>query len=321
MDSLALTKIGFYVCVAIAAVLLFESIYFAITGPLSRKRGVNRRLMTVNEGALGEAALVSLLQERGIVRGGNGSLNSLNKLLIQSGLRVTLRKFLLFTGLAFLGIFGVGSALTTLPQYYLLLIALGLGILLPLQIVKSIRSRRQAKFSTQLPDALDLIVRSLRSGHPVPVALAMVGREMADPIGTEFGLTMDEMTYGLDMPRALKNLGERVGSSDLSLLITAVSLQATSGGNLSEVLSNLSKILRDRFQLRRKVRSLSAEGKMSGYGLAILPALIALAIFVQNPPYYLDVLHEPAFIPGMIGLCVWSLICDFIMYKMINFKY
>jgi len=107
----------------------------------------------------------------------------------------------------------------------------------------------------------------------------------------------------------------------LSLLVTAVSIQTSAGGNLSEILGNLSKVLRDRFQLRRKVRALSAEGRISAYGLTVLPFAIAGAIFVQNPPYYLDVWDEPVFQPALAALGVWALIGDLIMYKMINFRY
>jgi tight adherence protein B len=191
----------------------------------------------------------------------------------------------------------------------------------PLQIVRIIRSRRQKKFAEQLPEGLDIIVRGLRSGHPVSVAFSLVGRELQDPIGSEFGITIDEMTYGLDMTRALRNLADRVGIPDMSLLVTAVALQSSSGGNLGEVLSNLSRVLRDRFQLRRKVRALSAEGRFSAIGLAILPVLIGGLIFVQNPRYYSDVWDEPIFMPALYGLIVWSLIGNLIMRKMINFKY
>jgi tight adherence protein B len=129
------------------------------------------------------------------------------------------------------------------------------------------------------------------------------------------------MTYGLELPRALVNLSERVGVADLSLLVTAVSLQSGAGGNLSDVLQNLSKVLRDRFQLRRKVRALSAEGRFSAYGLFILPILIFLAIYLQTPQYYTDAWQSPIFKVSIVGLCFWSLIGDYIMYKMINFKY
>ena len=149
----------------------------------------------------------------------------------------------------------------------------------------------------------------------------LVGREMPDPIGSEFGFTVDEMTYGLELPQALVNLSERVGVADISLLVTAVSIQTGTGGNLSEVLANLAKVLRERFQLRRKVRSLSAEGRYSAYGLVILPIAIFLAIYLQTPRYYTDVSDQPIFRLTMIGLVLWSLVGDYIMYKMINFKF
>ena len=220
--------------------------------------------------------------------------------------------FLLVTGLL---------VFTTLPMLVSVAAGLAVGIGLPLFIVRYIRNKRRTAFQTQLPDALDVVVRSLRSGHPVPTALSLVGREMADPIGSEFGLTTDELTYGLDLPRALQNLTGRVGLPDMSLLVTAVSLQSSAGGNLGEVLENLSRVLRERFQLKRKVRSLSAEGRFSAYGLTILPPLIGLAIYFPNPRYYTDVWHQPTFQLVMGGLIVWKILGDLLIYKLINFKY
>ena len=316
-----LTRIGFYVSAAVAVIFLVDAAYLAIARPLARQRGVNRRLRALSEGMPGEAALLSLKAERGIV--GNDLLYAgwLRRLLIQSGLRITLPRFLLILVLVFGGVFAMLKFLIFAPAWVSLVVPVTIGLLLPLQAVRIIRSSRQKKFALQLPEALDVIVRSLRSGHPVPVALGMVGREMADPVGTEFGMVIDEMTYGLDMAGALRNLADRVGIPDLSLLVTAVSLQATAGGNLSEVLNNLSKVLRDRFQLRRKVRSLSAEGRFSAYGLTFLPVFIFFGIYLQNPTFYSTVWDEPIFKLAMGGLILWSLIGDLIMFKMINFKY
>jgi tight adherence protein B len=321
MDSTALTKIAFYVFFAAGVIFLVEALYLAVVTPILRKRAVNRRMKMRDESGSGEASLIQMKLERGITGSNAERSGYLAKLLVQSGLRISSSKFILMTASLFVAIMVSLKLLTLLPIYFIIGFALLLGVLLPLQIVKFIRSRRIAKFTLQLPDALELIVRSLRSGHPVSVALSLVGKEMSDPVGTEFGITIDEMTYGLDMPRALRNLNDRVGLPDLALLVTAVSLQSTSGGNLAEVLGNLSRVLRERFQLRRKVRSLSAEGRMSAYGLAILPILIAGAIYSQNKGFYMDVWDDPFFLPGMAALLVWSLIGDLIMFKMINFKY
>lgn len=321
MDFQVSTKILFYICIAVAVFFLVEAMFLAISGPLSRQKSVNRRLHKLKAGKSGEEVLNLLKQERGIFGQDLAVIGWLRKLLIQSGLRMKAGQLALI-------LFGVTATILAatqiLPGIALWQGALGaimLGFVLPIQILRFLRSRRQKRFTSQLPDALDVVVRSLRSGHPVPVALAMVGREMQDPVGTEFGLAVDEMTYGLDTPAALRNLAVRVGVPDVALLVTAVTLQNSAGGNLSEVLGNLSKVLRDRFQLGRKVRSLSAEGRVSAYGLTILPILIFFAIYLQNPRYYTDVYDEPKFLPIIAASIVWSIIGDFIMFKMINFKY
>lgn len=321
MDSANLARIGFFVCVAIAAILLFEALYLTFVIPAQRKRSVNRRLRAMDSGTLGEQALIQLRAERGIFDRNLEQIGGLARMLVQSGLRLTLTRYFALCMLAAVASFAVLYLLTSWPQWACLLAAVALGAFIPLQSVRIIRSRRQAKFAEQLPDAIDVVVRSLKAGHPVPTALNLVGREMPDPIGSEFGLTVDEMTYGLELPRALANLSERVGVPDISLLVTAVSIQTGTGGNLSEVLANLSKVLRERFQLRRKVRSLSAEGRFSAYGLVILPIAIFLAIYLQMPRYYTDVSDQPIFRATMIGLVLWSLVGDYIMYKMINFKF
>ncbi len=321
MDWITLSRYAFFVCAAVTAIFLVEAVFLAVFKPMSRKRSVNRRMKVVDAGMIGEDTMVSLKAERGIFSENLEFAGNFRKLLIQSGLRISIGRFATYCILLFILASVALRFATTLPAIVVAVIALAVCVLLPIQIVRIMRSRRQNGFSQQLPDALDIIVRSLRSGHPVPVAIALVGREMQDPAGSEFGLAVDEMTYGLDLPRALKNLADRVGIEDLSLLVTAVSLQSQSGGNLSEVLGNLSRVMRERFQLRRKVRAFSAEARFSGVGLSVLPIVIASLVYLQNPNYYLDVWDEPIFIPVWVGLALWSILGDVVMYKMINFKF
>ena len=320
MENEAFIRAAFYVCTAAAFIFLAEAAYFGVVAPLRNRRKINRRLRAQGAELSGEQALIRIKAERGILDRDLEVMKGLRKLVVQSGLRMTLGRFVVMIALTMAGISAGLMLFTALPNWLCPLVGAGLGFGLPVQILKFIRSRRQREFASQLPDTLDVIVRSLRSGHPVQTAMSLVGREMPDPIGTEFGITVDEMTYGLDMPSALHNLSARVGTPDLSLLVTAVSLQSSSGGNLSEVLDNLSKVLRERFHLRRKVRAISAEGRFSAYGLTILPILIALVIYVQNPRYYSDVWHEPIFQITMVGLILWQFVGDIIMFKMINFK-
>jgi tight adherence protein B len=321
MDSETLIRMTFYVCSALAVIFLAEALYLGVIAPMRSRRAINKRLSVQSEVTGGEQAMLRLKAQRGIDGRDLSVMGGLRKMLVQSGLSINLGRFLMIIVIACLVLVTGLLVLTTLPMWVSLAVGLLVGFGLPLFVVRFIRNKRRAAFQAQLPDALDVVVRSLRSGHPVPTALMLVGREMPDPIGSEFGLTTDELTYGLDLPRALQNLASRVGVPDMSLLVTAVSLQSSAGGNLGEVLENLSRVLRERFQLKRKVRSLSAEGRFSAYGLTVLPPLIGLAIYFPNPRYYTDVWHLPTFQLIMGGLIVWKILGDLMIYKMINFKY
>ena len=186
---------------------------------------------------------------------------------------------------------------------------------------KFLRGRRQKKFGAQFPDALDIIVRSLRAGHPVPIAITMVAREMPDPIGTEFGIVADEITYGADLETAMRNLYFRVGQDDLPLFVTAVAIQGSTGGNLGEILENLSAVIRQRFKMRRKIRALAAEGRASALILSSLP----IVMFVDHPDRRAGFLRQRlargpdqdrARLSPAAGWCIGN----FIMYRMVNFK-
>jgi tight adherence protein B len=322
MNIEAYYPLATYVFFAAAVILVAEALFLSFSSIIARRKGINRRLRIINEGVTGPDVLTKLKRERGISFESALEIGDhLQRLIVQSGLRLSVGRLLI--SMVVVGVFIAVAVLTltTMNTALGLLSSVIVGTSFPLLFLKAARSRRQSKFVGQLPDALDVIVRSLRSGHPVPVALSLVGRELSDPIGSEFGITVDEMTYGLEIEQALRNLSARVGHEDLSLLITAVSLQTSTGGNLAEILGNLSKVIRDRFQLRRKVRALSAEGRFSAYGLTVLPILIFLVINFQAPAYYGEAWKEPMFIPAMLAIIFWSLVGDLIMFKMINFKY
>jgi tight adherence protein B len=311
-----------YVLAAVTAVFLAEGLYLLFAGTVDRRMTRNRRMRAMADGISTEQVLLELKRERGISADGELRLdNRLRRLLVQSGLRLTLLRFIFLVLLLGAAIYGGLFVLTRLGPLLLLLPTIIGGLGIPYLVVRTIRTRRQFKFVEQLPDALDVIVRSLRSGHPVPVAMALASREMPDPLGTEFGIAVDEMTYGLEAEQALANIYQRCGVPELGLVVTAMSLQTATGGNLSVILSNLAKTVRDRFALGRKVRALSAEGKISAWGMTILPIVLALYINLVNPRYYGDVWTDPIFIPIMFAVIFWSLVGDFIMFKMINFKY
>jgi tight adherence protein B len=200
------------------------------------------------------------------------------------------------------------------------LLSLFCGLVLPFLVLRFLRNRRQKQFGAQFPDSLDMITRSLRAGHPVPIAISMVAREMRDPIGSEFGTVADEITYGADLETALRNLYFRVGQDDLPLFVTAVAIQGSTGGNLGEILENLSKVIRERFKMRRKIKSLAAEGRASALILSSLPIAMFLVIQLVAPDFYAGVWNEDITRQALAGAATWMGIGNFIMYRLVNFR-
>jgi tight adherence protein B len=165
-----------------------------------------------------------------------------------------------------------------------------------------------------------MITRSLRAGHPTPIAITMVAREMRDPIGSEFGIVADEITYGADLETGLRNLYYRVGQDDLPLFVTAVAIQGATGGNLGEILENLSKVIRERFKMRRKIRSLASEGRASAIILSSLPILMFLVIQFVAPDFYAGIWNEDITKKALGAAGLWMGIGNFIMYRLVNFR-
>jgi tight adherence protein B len=161
------------------------------------------------------------------------------------------------------------------------------GIGLPLFALTIFRNRRMGKLTAQLPETLDMIVRSLKAGHPIPVAVGLVAKDMAQPIGTEFKLAHDTMAFGLDLREALMRMSERLHTvPELRYVVSAIRIQATSGGNLAEVLASVSKLMRESHKLKMKVKAISAEGRMSGNILAAVPILVVVVLNIITPSYY-----------------------------------
>jgi tight adherence protein B len=310
-----------YLLVAASAGLFAEGFYLLCFTGATYRNNVNRRLKLLKDQPDRESILVQLRRERGLTSGGNYSLKSVNfnQLVLQSGLTVGLGRLLAFVGVgtlvAFVAVLVIrGSVLQAL------LAALFCGFVLPILVLRFLRSRRQKAFGAQFPDGLDMIVRSLRAGHPVPVAISMVSREMPDPIGSEFGIIADEITYGADLESGLRNLYFRVGQDDLPLFVTAVAIQGTTGGNLGEILQNLSTVIRERFKMRRKIRALAAEARASALILSSLPIVMFLIIQVVTPDFYASVWNEDI-TKKALGLAgCWMLLGNFIMYRLVNFK-
>jgi tight adherence protein B len=180
--------------------------------------------------------------------------------------------------------------------------------------------KRLALIEEQLPDAIDLMVRGLRVGHPFAHTLASAAKEIPDPLGTELGLIADEAAYGRDIGEALMAFAERVDMQDLRFLAVSVTIQAQSGGNLAEILDGLSKVVRARFKLFRRVRAITAEAKWSGMFLSGFPIVAMIMISVIKPDYYDDVKDTALFIPVALVVATFLVINVLYMRKMVNIK-
>ena len=306
--------------VALAVVLVVEALYLLVYDKKDYRTRVNRRLSLGGKGDAPERVLVQLRRERGLNADGHASWSGwLQQLALQSGVRMGPP---LIAGLVALPLLAGGGAYSaTLEPTLALVAALSAGTALPLGALLFLRKRRQAKFAEQLPQAIDVVVRSLRAGYPVPIAIAMVAREMPDPLGSEFGMIADEITYGADLEGAMRSMLARVGQEDLALFVTSIAIQSTTGGNLGQILENLAKVIRERFKMRRKVKGLSAEGKVAAAILNAMPVFVFMAINVISPEFYGDVWGQPSAPYVLGGSLGWMMVGNLIMWRMINFKF
>jgi tight adherence protein B len=198
--------------------------------------------------------------------------------------------------------------------------AVALGFFLPLMYIQWRANRTRRKMEQQFPVALDVFVRGLRAGHPIAAALDLLTVEMPDPIGSQFGVVVDEVTYGAELRDALQAMAERWDLDDMRMFVVSLSVQSETGGNLAEILDNLSKVIRERHAMMLKVRALSSEGRMTALMLTILPVFSFTLLFLVNSKFYLDVADDPFFLPGFITLIVMYIIGFVTIRRMVDLK-
>lgn len=286
----------------VAAVLLFEGLFMlwnTYKGPQAKK--IEQRLQAISASS-DSSSPSSVLKNRMLseVPGLERILLSvprvhhLDRFILQSGLEWTVARLLLLS-LVF-GIIGYAASQyfwqLLLPVFKLTLA--GAAALLPFLYVQWKRSQRLRKLEQQLPDALDLIGRALRAGHSFPSALKMIGEEMADPVAKEFAIAHDEVNFGVTLQQALTNLGHRVPLTDLRYFVIAVLVQRETGGNLTEILTNISTLIRNRLKLQAKIRVLTAEGRISAWTLGLLPFALAALLNFGNPEFIRVLWTDPA---------------------------
>jgi tight adherence protein B len=309
-----------YFAVFLSVALLVLGVFQYYAKDHATRKKINRRMSLVESVSDRAAVLEILRRERGLGALSSERFQALETLITQSGVRLQDPQFLFSVG----GLLcGLTAALAIFKGFHIYTLPLSLGVTLVMLYMwlGRKRAKRIARFSEQLPDVLDIFVRSLKAGHPLPVALGLVGREVADPAGTEFGVAADEVTFGLDLPTAMWNISKRVGAQDFLFVTTSISVHVQSGGNLGEVLGRLSRLMRERFRIQRKVVTLTSEGRMSAIVLTGLPIAIFLVINLISPRYFNDVWDDSAFRKIMgVGIAM-LFIGNLVMRRMVNFKF
>jgi len=308
-------------------VLAFASAYLAVRSILdfgrevADKSLVNERLKIQAKTDSVSQAVIELRRKRGLDEDGKRrlSIEWLGTLVMRSGL--TFRPYAWGVMAQILGcVIGVAVYYyTTSLMFSFCAFVLSL-VGIPILILKHCASRRDRKLGEQLPDGLEIIVRSLQAGHPVPTAVALVGRELPDPLGSEFGMVADEISYGSNLEEAVRKLAERTQHPDVGLFAANVRLQAKTGGNLGELLAINARTIRQRQKMRLKVKAASSEGRMSALILTAAPFVMLGVMHMMTPYFYADVIHEPLIQWGLGGAFVWMMIGNFVMRKMIQFK-
>jgi tight adherence protein B len=308
-----------YGLVFAAALLAIESLYWLVFELRGTKKAINRRLALGEKSKHKEQVLDILRNERGVADFNSAAFPGLNDFVVQTGLRISRTALGLWTLLA--------AVIIATPLWSFLprpLIAGAIGLLIAPTLVglymAIVRRKRIDRFGVQMPDALDIIVRGLRVGHPFTTAIELVAREMPDPIGSEMGMTADEMTFGQDIVTAVTNLHRRVGQDDLLFLAIAVSVQSQTGGNLADVLARLASLMRERITMSLKIKALSAEGRMSAWFLTAMPFILFGAVQLVSKNYFTEVKESAALIPALIYGIGSLIISNVVIYRMVHFK-
>lgn len=295
------TTILLYAIILIGAIAFVEGVYLLVVDLRGTGKAVNRRLRVIAQEPDQKAAY-EILRSKSLGEGAGPWLSSIlnsdpvrafDNLVATSGVSQSTERVLIYmtaaTVAAFWGLRVIGGF-----DFYLCVIgAAALGIGVPLLILRRVRRARLARISSQLPDALDMLVRSLRAGHPIATGMELISREMPDPIGSEFGLVFDGMSYGLDLRGALDKMSQRLNLVEVNYMSAAMRIQHGTGGNLAEVLGALAGVMRERAKLHAKIKALSAEGRFAGKILAALPVLVVSGLLLLSPHYYDAAKSEP----------------------------
>ena len=316
-------EIIIYGMVFLGVLILVEGVYLVAFGKsISLNNKVNRRLEMLDRGSHREEVLAKLRKE--MDQHMNSRSLPLYSILASKAQKAAIaftpqQLILLMAGVSVFSFIGL-SVGTEASFAVRLLMGAAMGVGGVFMWVNHKAKKRLAMIEEQLPDAVELMVRSLRVGHPFSSAISIVSKEVKDPLATEFGIIADESTYGRDMGEALKHMAERLDMQDLRFLAVAVAIQQQAGGNLAEILEGLAKVIRARFRLFRRVTAITAEAQWSGKFLSGFPVAALIFIQVAKPDYYDEVLDHPWFVPACFIVAIMLTLNIFVMRALVNIK-
>lgn len=310
----------------IVLILIFAAAFTlvqALSGLMTRagaRRKVNQRLSVAEKTSSLADLVVELRKQRGLTSDGErqGWL-WFNDLVVRSGLNFQPRRWAL---MAAGGALGVWLVIFMLMHNALLGLVVGpvLAVIAPLVILNFAAGKRAKMLGEQLPAALEIIVRSLEAGHPVPTAVALVGREMPDPIGTEFGMAGDEIAYGATLEQAVARIADRCRQPDVDLFAATIRLQERCGGNLTGLLKMNARAVRERHKMRLKIKAAASEGRASAIILTSAPIGVLLILTVMSPHFYGDVIDKKPVQIGLGMFGVWMFLGNMVMRRMIDMR-
>jgi tight adherence protein B len=298
-----------------SVLLLVEALLGTALRSREKNKEINQRLQLIARGT-SRVETMSLLRRHNLDLANRAPLllqplvKQFERMLLATGMTMSTGQVLLLIAAApvilmaliIVLMLAAGSPIGIGRLVLLATVSIVIGAAIPLFFLNAKAQRRKKKMQEQFPVALDVFVRGLRAGHPVAAALDLLTIEMPDPIGSQFGLVVDEVTYGAELRDALFDLAERWDLDDMRMFVVSLSVQNETGGNLAEILENLSRVIRERQSMLMKVRALSSEGRMTAVILTLLPVATFGGLFLLNPKFYLQVADDPIFVPGFLGL-------------------
>lgn len=311
-----------YALLFVVVVMLVEGIYLLVSDTNKDERIANKRMAMINNSPDDAPVLLLMQKIEGsrLNRSIASILPNLKRKLWAADVKLTVLGFFRLTLVLSIAL----AALFNLVLGFDLIVAIPQAILIgfgaPYSYLTAKAAKRQRIFSDQLCPAIDLVCRSLQAGHPAVVALEMVSREMPDPIGTEFGIAMDQTNYGMDRNVALSKIIDRFPDADLRFFVSALEIQRSTGANLVEILQNLTQVIRNRKGMRKKVKAMSAEGRFTAMIVGGLPFAVAAVLAGLNPGYYTENAGDPLQTILLVVPSILYVIGMTWLWRMVNIK-